>query len=187
MLRSARVISCCLFALVALPTTAANARATVRTAASCVATNDLPSAATVETARTATLCLLNNERTKRGMHPLRANLKLQRAANGHSSDMARNNYFEHDSQNGKSFMDRIMGAGYTLAGRTYVVAENIAWGQMELATPRSIVTTWMHSPGHRANILNGRLREIGIGIAIGDPSSASMRGATYTTDFGTRA
>jgi uncharacterized protein YkwD len=185
MFRSARLILCCLLALVAvLPLSAAQARATKATA--CVAVNDAPTAATIETARTATLCLLNNERMTRGRRPLRANLKLQRAADGHSVDMARRNYFDHTSPSGSTFADRIQSAGFKLLDRTYVIAENIAWGQVELATPRSIMNMWMHSPPHRANILDGRLREIGIGIAIGDPSSSnSTRGATYTTDFGT--
>ena len=146
MFRSARLLLCCLLALVAvLPLSAAQARA--RKATACIGVNDLPTPATVETARSATLCLLNNERTSRGRRPLRANLKLQRAADTHSVDMARRNYFDHTSPNGATVADRIQNAGYNLLGVTYIVAENIAWGQMELATPKSIMNMWMHSPG----------------------------------------
>jgi uncharacterized protein YkwD len=66
------------------------------------------------------------------------------------------------------------------------VGENIAWGSQELATPRSIVNGWMHSPGHRANILNRRFREIGIGVSRGAPEPGFDRAATYATDFGAR-
>jgi uncharacterized protein YkwD len=45
----------------------------------------------------------------------------------------------------------------------------------------------MASPGHRANILAPRYREVGIGIAVGAPVRGSGAGATYTTDFGRRA
>ena len=45
---------------------------------------------------------------------------------------------------------------------------------------------WMHSPPHRANILNGTFSEIGIGIARGAPIGGVGDGATYVTDFGRR-
>ena len=64
--------------------------------------------------------------------------------------------------------------------------ENIAWGQGDLSTPRSIVAAWMASPGHRANILNGEYTQIGLGLAPGSPVDATW-GATYTTDFGSVA
>ena len=45
----------------------------------------------------------------------------------------------------------------------------------------------MASPGHRHNILTGRFREIGIGVAASSPVSTGNRGATYTTTFGSRS
>jgi uncharacterized protein YkwD len=67
-----------------------------------------------------------------------------------------------------------------------VIGENIAWGTLWLATPRAIVTSWMNSPGHRANILNPRFRDTGIGISPHAPASLSggQSGAIYTQDFG---
>jgi uncharacterized protein YkwD len=58
----------------------------------------------------------------------------------------------------------------------------------DAATPATIVRAWMHSPGHRANILNRRFREIGIGVASGAPvrDGAAKSGATYATEFGLR-
>jgi uncharacterized protein YkwD len=60
-----------------------------------------------------------------------------------------------------------------------------AWtvGATVSACGRSIVSAWMHSAGHRANILNGGFHVIGIGAARHAPVAASS-GATYTTDFG---
>jgi uncharacterized protein YkwD len=129
----------------------------------------------------STLCLLNAERRRHGLRPLRLNERLARAARAHSQDMARNRYFDHNSRNGSSFVDRIRRTGYLNGARRWKVAENIAWGTNWLASPRAIMKAWMDSPGHRANILDGSYREIGIGVA-----TRSGPKAIYTTDFGTR-
>jgi uncharacterized protein YkwD len=129
----------------------------------------------------STLCLLNAQRQRHGLRALRLNPRLSRAARGHSQDMARNNYFDHNSRNGASFLDRIRRSGYLSGARRWKVAENIAWGTHWLASPRAIMKAWMDSPGHRANILEGSYREIGIGVA-----TRSGRRAIYTTDFGAR-
>jgi uncharacterized protein YkwD len=130
----------------------------------------------------ATLCLLNNERRAHGLRPLRLDSKLNRAARGHARDMVAKRYFSHDSRSGASFSARIARTGWTRARRSWTVGENIGYGTGRYATPRSMVRMWMNSPGHRANILKGRFRLIGIGIAKGSPTGS--RGATYATDFG---
>jgi uncharacterized protein YkwD len=135
----------------------------------------------------ATLCLLNKQRHAHHMKGLRLSKRLGHAARGHSAEMARVHYFSHDSHSGASFLDRIRRAGYLKHARSWSVGENIAWGTGRLSTPRSIVRAWMHSPGHRANILQRSFRQIGIGISAGAPVRTAMRsGATYTTDFGMR-
>jgi uncharacterized protein YkwD len=45
----------------------------------------------------------------------------------------------------------------------------------------------MHSPGHRANILNGAFRDIGVGLTLGVPVAGGGSGATYVNEFGTRS
>ena len=135
----------------------------------------------------ATLCLLNKHRRAHHMAPLRLSKRLGVAARGHSAEMARVHYFSHNSRSGASFLDRIRRAGYLKRAHRWSVGENIAWGTGRLSTPRSIVRAWMHSPGHRANILQRGFRHIGIGISVGAPVTAASRsGATYTTDFGMR-
>ena len=62
-------------------------------------------------------------------------------------------------------LSRVVAAGYRLRGVSYVVGENIAWGTYTLATPASIVSDWMHSEGHRANILDRGFRKTGMGVA----------------------
>jgi len=136
--------------------------------------------------RSSTLCLLNRERRARGMRKLRTNKRLGRAAKGHAGDMVRRDYFAHDSLSGQSFTDRIRRTGYMSHARSWQVGENIAWGTGERGTPHEIVNVWMNSPGHRANILQRRFREIGIGVVGGAPEGNPQRAATYATDFGAR-
>jgi uncharacterized protein YkwD len=135
----------------------------------------------------ATLCLLNKQRALHHLKGLRMSKRLGHAASGHSVEMARVHYFSHDSLSGASFLDRIRRSGYLRGARRWSVGENLAWGIGSLSTPRSIVRAWMHSPGHRANILQRSFRNIGIGISFGAPVQISARSAaTYTTDFGMR-
>lgn len=89
---------------------------------------------------------------------LTSNAKLRCAARVHAKDMATQNYFSHTSLNGTQFYQRITNAGYTWTQ----VAENIAAGQ---ATAASVVAGWMASTGHCNNIMNGALKNIGVGYA----------------------
>jgi uncharacterized protein YkwD len=133
-------------------------------------------------ANAAVLCLLNGERAAHGLRPLRLDARLARAARAHSSDMVAHRYFAHDSRHGASLAARISRTGWTRHRRSWIVGENIAWGKGSAASPAAIVAAWMHSPGHRANILDRRFRAIGIGIVSGTPRGRG--GATYSTDFG---
>jgi uncharacterized YkwD family protein/spore coat assembly protein SafA len=102
--------------------------------------------------------IVNQERLKQGLSPLKYNWQLARVARYKSEDMAAKNYFSHTSPTyGDPFtMMKNFGISYMSAG------ENIAMGQ---PTPTSVMTAWMNSPGHRANILNTRYTEIGVGVA----------------------
>jgi uncharacterized protein YkwD len=132
------------------------------------------------------LCLVNRERTKRGLSRLRSNGRLDRAARGHSRAMVQRRFFSHDSPGGASVLDRVKRRGYRSSGGL-MVGENIAWGSGSYATPAEIVDGWMHSSGHRANILHRAFEEIGVGVALGAPRPVQGQpAATYTTDFGTR-
>lgn len=133
----------------------------------------------------ATLCVLNAERARRNLRPLRLNRKLSAAARRHSRAMARRRFFSHNSLSGASFVDRIRRTGYLSGARSWTIGENIAYGSGGRSSPRAIGTAWMKSPPHRANILSRSFRAIGIGIASGTP--AGRAGGTYTTDFGRRS
>jgi uncharacterized protein YkwD len=101
--------------------------------------------------------------------------------------MAFDDYFEHVGPRGQTPLARMRAVGYISSKqRGFEVGENIAWGTLWLATPRAIVTAWMASPGHRANILDARYRETGIGVSPHPLSSHAhgQPGAIYTQDFG---
>jgi uncharacterized YkwD family protein/spore coat assembly protein SafA len=104
--------------------------------------------------------LVNQERTSRGLNPLKANWQLSRVARYKSEDMRDCNYFSHTSPTyGSPFeMIRAFQVQFTAA------AENIAAGQ---ATAKAVVEGWMNSPGHRQNIMNASYAEIGVGYAAG--------------------
>lgn len=154
----------------------------------CPGADDVPTADNLPAVRAATRCLVNRERTQRGLRALKSNRRLCFSAILHSQDMVDHRYFAHDSQDGSSFGERIRRTGYLSRARGYQLGENIAWGTGDLATPAQIVDAWMHSPGHRRNILNRRFRQIGVGIVPGapDPIADGLPAATYTTDFGAR-
>ncbi len=112
--------------------------------------------------------LVNKERAANGLNSLTWADDLAAVARAHSQDMIDNNYFSHTNLNGESPFDRLHNAGisYTTA------AENIAYGQK---TPEAVMNAWMNSSGHRANILNSRVKELGVGAA------KTSNGAIYWT------
>ncbi len=157
----------------------------VASARKCAGANLVPNAHNLKKVKAAVLCLINRERVRHGERSLKGRRRLARAARAHSHDMVRYGYFSHDSPNGQTPLDRIRSTGFISRNLSWSIGENIAWGTGRLATPREIVSAWMHSPGHRANILDPSFRFTGIGIFPLLPRSLSggQRGAMYTQDF----
>jgi uncharacterized protein YkwD len=178
-----RVLVPTLLSLLALavPTAASAAPA-------CANADLMPSPDNLPLVRDVTLCLLNVERTSHGLKKLQSSPQLRSSAQRFSVAMVRESFFDHVSPGGSTLLSRVRrGTDYLAGARSFSLGENIAWGSGEYATPAETVDGWMHSPGHRHNILNGRFRHIGIGVAIGAPEDAGgMPAATYTTDFGFR-
>lgn len=165
----------------------AQAKPQARTAGSCDNTTSRAGEVSEDALAESTVCLLNVERTSRGLRALRVNSRLSAAARQHTSDMVRKRYFSHTSRSGSDMDDRIRSNGYLSGARSWMIGENLAWGSGDRSSPRNIVKAWMASPGHRHNILTGRFREIGIGVIDSSPVATGNRGATYTTTFGSRS
>jgi uncharacterized protein YkwD len=147
----------------------------------CPHSSDFPAIEGGRAERQELLCLLNRERAKNGLPGLREEARLDQAAQVQSNDIVARRFFAHVNPDGRAPSDRIDAAGYP---RSPLTGENIAWGEEREGTPVRVVRAWMHSPGHRANILQPRYTEIGIGVTPGAPTSVPARAAVYATTFG---
>jgi uncharacterized protein YkwD len=102
--------------------------------------------------RVAVTQLVNQEREKHGLKPLLPSRQLVVSARVWSVVQKRNDgVLSHGN-----FATRALRFPFVIAGkpaRRRTVGENLAFGTGPLSTPREIVKDWMHSPGHRANIL----------------------------------
>ncbi len=123
------------------------------------------------------LAFVNQERCDRGLHPLALNDSLNAAALAHSQDMAENNFFDHEGSDGSNAGERISRQGYNWTSW----AENIAAGY---STPQSVHNGWMNSSGHRANILSGNVREMGLARVY---RAGTDWGTYWTQVFGNRS
>ncbi|MHB8241130.1 MAG: CAP domain-containing protein [Solirubrobacteraceae bacterium] len=154
---------------------------------SCVNTELVPAEGNTTLVRAAVLCLVNRERAQNGVSPLLENQQLDAAAEDHSRELIADDYFAHIAPSGETPVDRIRATGY-IPGPSdgYVIGENLAWGTYNLSTAQSIVSAWIASPGHLANILESKYTETGIGIVSAVPSSLAngAPGATYAQEFG---
>jgi uncharacterized protein YkwD len=130
---------------------------------------------------------LNRVRRAHGVASLQLSPALSRAAHLHASSMGVRGYFSHDSADGTSFDRRLAQFYPARATRAWSVGENLLWSTA--VSPREAVRMWMASPGHRANILSGRFREIGLGAVRAERAGGHFRGYDVTilvTDFGSR-
>jgi uncharacterized protein YkwD len=122
--------------------------------------------------RYAVVELTNRIRERQNLPPLKVCDDLMEVADLHAEDMARRNYFDHRSRDGRTMYDRL---------KTIVPigsqGENIAAGQ---ESPESVIASWSRSPGHRENMLNREFREIGVGWATNEKSEY---GTYWVQDF----
>jgi uncharacterized protein YkwD len=103
--------------------------------------------------------MINKERAKEGLKPLKADPQETMVARAHSKDMFARGYFAHENPEGKDPFDRMKEAKvrFTTAGENLALAQTLAIAHSNL----------MNSPGHRANIMNPAFGRIGIGIMDG--------------------
>ena len=131
---------------------------------------------------------LNKIRAQHGLEPVKISARLTASATQHSSEMGADGYFEHESKDGTAFWKRI-GRWYGSNGYSYwSVGENLLWSSPEV-DPAGAMQLWMNSPEHRANILNGRWREVGISAVHVAAAPGTYKGlpvTIITTDFGVR-
>jgi uncharacterized protein YkwD len=119
--------------------------------------------------------LTNIEREKAGCPALNVDLRLQAAAQKHSDLQAAQDTMSHRLPGEADMGDRITAEGYRWSG----IAENVA---ARYASAASVVSGWMGSAGHKANILNCGYKDIGVGLA-----KASGGTLYWTQNFGSPA
>jgi uncharacterized protein YkwD len=117
--------------------------------------------------------LTNAFRATVGCGPLRLDANIARAARNHSAYMAKSGTFSHVGSADSTFVTRVKAAGYTAP-----LSENIAWGFRDGA---SVVTAWINSPGHRANMANCAAKAVGVGAVY-----AANGNPYFTQDFGSK-
>jgi uncharacterized protein YkwD len=167
----ARRLLVCSIAVCALALPSASA-----SAATCAGADTTIGALTLDSARDAVLCIVNAERSARGLTVLAQDDQLELAAQRHSEDMLARDYFDHVNPDGEDPGDRVTAAGYEWSA----YGENIAAGY---STPRKVMLGWMKSEGHCHNVLNPSFTELGVGVtALAATLSRSL--GTWTQNFG---
>ncbi len=108
------------------------------------------------------LALVNQYRADNGLAPLTLNAKLSASAQDYAQVLSDWGTLSHTGPDGSTPGDRIAATGYS----AMTWGENIADGY---SSPDAVMTGWMNSSGHRANILGASYKEIGIGVAGTEP------------------
>jgi uncharacterized membrane protein len=104
---------------------------------------------------------VNNERSERNLTTLNYNADLAEAAQYKASDMIARNYFSHTDPDGNYIWPTIVADGYT---PYTTLGENLA---VNFPDTDSLMSAWIDSPEHRANILNSAFQDQGAGTALG--------------------
>ena len=128
-----------------------------------------------------TLVLHNETRADHGLEPLCINPVLTRAARSHSKEMVEKDYFSHYSYDGEGVGARLRRFGYDWS----VCGENLAGGYSNPGEPDSVFELWTKSTHHRANILDGRFRQVGVGTYTGIYKGIEEY-TMYAVDFGSQ-
>ena len=157
------------------PTTTTTSTTTTTVKAT-TTTTTVPASNGCSTAKADVLRLVNAERAKTGAQPLVDNTKLDAAAQAHAKYLATpGNPFSHGSPSDPNlWATEIKNAGYTGWG---MIGQNIAGGQI---SARDVMSAWMGSPGHKANILEKSYNHLGVGCM----HVATGYGWYWVQDFG---
>jgi uncharacterized protein YkwD len=119
-----------------------------------------PAVAPVSNVQDSVVRSVNHHRSLAGRAPVVVDARLTAAAQGHADDLARRQTLTHDGTGGTNGGQRITNAGY----RWSTWGENVASGQ---STPADVMSAWVASPGHRANILHAGVGHIGVAATTG--------------------
>jgi uncharacterized protein YkwD len=128
-------------------------------------------------------CLTNYARAQQGLAPLRLNATLNAAGQAKLKSDITCAEFSH-TPCGQPF-DSVF-ATYTQGATSYQIGENIAWGTGNYGTPRQAMNGWLHSTGHRENILTAPYAELGIGYLPAQDFQGYSGATLWSQEFGQR-
>ena len=147
----------------------------------------MPEDATPRQLAQAITCVIEQERERRGRSSVQTSTRLAKAAQTHARDMVVHTYFDHHAPDGSSVADRARRTGYLSGVGTWRVGEVLAWGVGPTGSPRGTVRAWLHSPPHRAVLLDPAYRDVGLAVVDGAPRpGATPDAATAVAVFGRR-
>lgn len=130
---------------------------------------------------------INSVRREHGLAPLVLSTKLSAAARQHTDEMGSEGYFAHESVDHSALWKRVE-RWYPSTGCYWTVGENLLWWSPDVS-PSDVVTMWMNSTEHRANLLSPSWHEIGLAVVHFDsaPGTYGDQPVTIVTaDFGAR-
>jgi len=133
-------------------------------------------------AQLAMQCLTNYARAQLGLAPLQLNTQLNDAGNAQLAANISCGEFSH-TPCGKPFS--AVFAEYLKGSTGYQIGENIAWGTGRYGTPRETMNSWLHSTGHRENILTAVYKELGVGYLPGQTFLGYSGATLWSQEFGT--
>ena len=135
-------------------------------------------------AQAAMTCLTNYARAQSGLKPLQPSATLDAAGDAKLGADVSCGEFSHEPC-GKPF-DSVF-AAYVQGATSFQIGENIAWGTGAYGTPRQIMSAWLHSTGHRENILTPGFTELGVGYIASADFLGYTGAALWSQEFGTRS
>src|SRR3954452_6815496 len=136
-----------------------------------------------QTAHLTMLCLTNYARQPPRLSPLALNVTRTTAGDAKLRADVSCGIFSHEPC-GQPF-DTVF-APYTAGASAFQIGENIAWGTGSFGTPRSIMDAWLHSTGHRENILTPAFKELGIGYLSNQAFQGTVGAVLWSQQFGAR-
>ncbi len=130
-------------------------------------------------AANAMLCLVNQERAKRGIGAVRHDPRLARVAGRHARHMVRYSFTGHRSPKSGGLVTRVKRARIFSRFTRFSVGENLGWGGRPIAIHRA----WMRSAIHKKATLYRAFTRVGVGVVRGLPFGSKRRSLTYVVTF----
>jgi uncharacterized protein YkwD len=139
----------------------------VASAGGCPNANSSPNQASKQEFVKSVTCLINNERTSRGLNSLKSNSDLRGMSGDHVKVMLKQDCFKHRCNGESSPKSRLFESGYLNGADSYEFGENLGYEE----TPNQMIDRWMASEYHRENILDNDMEDIGVAAGFGAPKA----------------